>query len=70
MENIFDGNAHEVHFDIAHTQIQAEAMAMKTLIEEIFPGCEVSIIDPLSLSIACHVGEGALGVAWTRKLVV
>ena len=70
VEDIFDGNAHEVHFDIAHTQNETEAMAVKTLIEENFPGCEVSIIDPLSLSIACHVGEGAVGVAWTRKLVV
>lgn len=70
VEDIFDGNAHEVHFDIAHTQNEAEAMAVKVLIEENFPGCEVSIIDPLSLSIACHIGEGAVGVAWTRKLIV
>lgn len=70
VEDIFDGNAHEVHFDIAHTQNEKEAMAVKTLIEENFPGCEVSIIDPLSLSIACHIGEGAVGVAWTRKLIV
>lgn len=70
VEDIFEGNAHEVHFDIAHTQNETEAMAVKELIEENFPGCEVSIIDPLSLSIACHIGEGAVGVAWTRKLHV
>ena len=66
----FGGNAKEVHFDIAHTQNETEAMAVKELIEENFPGCEVSIIDPLSLSIACHIGEGAVGVAWTKKLIV
>lgn len=70
VEDIFDGNASEVHFDIAHTQNQDGAMEMKAVIEETFPGCEVSIIDPLSLSIACHIGEGAVGVAWTRKLIV
>ena len=70
VDDIFDGNAEEVHFDIAHTQNEAGALSMKALIEETFPGCQVSIIDPLSLSIACHIGEGAVGVAWTRKLIV
>lgn len=70
VEDLFDGNAHEVHFDIAHTQNEEAAMLMKEEIEKAFPGCEVSIIDPLSLSIACHIGEGAIGVAWTRKLTV
>lgn len=65
-----DGNAESVHFDIAHTQNHQGAMDMKVQIEEAFPGCEVSIIDPLSLSIACHIGEGAVGVAWTKKLTV
>ena len=70
VEDIFDGNAEKVHFDIAHTQNLKDAMTIKDMIEESFPGCEVSIIDPLSLSIACHIGEGAVGVAWTRKLIV
>jgi DegV family protein with EDD domain len=68
--DVFDGNAHEVHFDVAHTQNYDEAMAVKAMIEESFPGCQVSIVDPLSLSIACHIGQGAVGVAWTRKLIV
>ena len=67
VEDIFDGNAEEVHFDIAHTQNLKEAMAVKDMIEESFQGCEVSIIDPLSLSIACHIGEGAVGVAWIGR---
>ncbi len=70
VDDIFDGNAQEVHFDIAHTQNEEGALSVKALIEEAFPGCEVSIIDPLSLSVACHIGEGAVGVAWTRKLIV
>jgi DegV family protein with EDD domain len=70
VEEVFDGNVKEVHFDIAHTQNEDGAMSMKKLIEETFSGCEVSIVDPLSLSVACHIGEGALGVAWTRRLIV
>ena len=70
VEEVFDGNVKEVHFDIAHTQNEDGAMSMKKLIEETFSGCEVSIVDPLSLSVACHIGEGAVGVAWTRRLIV
>lgn len=70
VEDMFDGNANEVHFDIAHTQNYTAALEMKALIEENFEGCQVSIIDPLTLSIACHIGEGAVGVACTKKLNV
>lgn len=70
VEDMFDGNANEAHFDIAHTQNYPAALDMKKQIEEAFPGCEVSIIDPLTLSIACHIGEGAVGIACTKKLVV
>ena len=43
---------------------------MKALLEETFPNCDEIIMDPLSLSISCHVGEGALGIACTKKLDV
>ena len=60
----------EVHLDIAHTKNDAAAQEMKTLLEEAFPGCGEITIDPLSLSISCHIGEGALGIACSRKLTV
>lgn len=70
VRDMFDDNINEVHFDIAHTCNYEAALEMKKQIEETFEGCKVSIIDPLSLSIACHTGEGALGVACTKKLIV
>ncbi len=70
IDDVFDGNAQEVHFDIAHTQNLEGALAMKALVEETFPGCEVGFVEPLSLSIACHIGEGAIGLTWTRKLMM
>lgn len=70
VEDMFDGNAHEVHFDIAYTKNYEAAIEMKEQLEEAFEGCKVSIINPLSLSIACHTGEGALGIACTKKLIV
>lgn len=70
VEDMFDGNAKEVHLDIAYTGSREPAMEMKEQLEEAFAGCEVSIINPLSLSIACHTGEGALGIACTKRLIV
>ena len=70
IDELFDGNLSEVHLDIAYTKNDAAAQEMKTLLEEAFPGCGEITIDPLSLSISCHVGEGALGIACSRKLTV
>ena len=70
IDDLFDGNTREVHLDIAYTKNREAAMEMKQQMEEAFEGCEVSIINPLSLSIACHTGEGALGIACTKKLTV
>lgn len=70
IDELFDGNLSEVHLDIAHTKNDTAAQEMKTLLEEAFPGCGEITIDPLSLSISCHIGEGALGIACSRKLTV
>lgn len=70
IDELFDGNLNEVYLDIAHTQNEAAALEMKKLLEEAFPGCGDITVNPLSLSISCHVGEGALGIACSRKLIV
>ena len=35
--------------------------------EEFFPGYEI-ILRPLSLSVACHIGPGALAMAVSKKI--
>lgn len=57
----------DVHLAIAHTQNAEAAEALKKELLEIYPNCEV-MLDPLSLSIACHIGPGALAIACSRKL--
>ncbi len=37
-------------------------------IEEAFPGFEVKYADPLSLSVSCHIGTGAIAIACCKKL--
>lgn len=52
---------------IAHTQNEAEAVEFKQLLNSEFP-VEVCDIAPLSLSVSCHIGPGALACTWTRNL--
>ena len=51
----------------AHTCPEEEAALWKHEIEERFPGHTV-LLDPLTLSIACHIGPGALAIAITPRL--
>jgi len=46
-----------------------EAMEWKGEIEAKFPGYDIHV-DPLSLSVACHIGPGALAFACCKKIEV
>jgi DegV family protein with EDD domain len=52
---------------IAHTNNHDEAMAFKKELQELAPWADI-IVDPLSLSVACHTGPGVLACGWTRNL--
>lgn len=52
----------QVHMEIAYSGNREEALEWKTELEEAFPGVEFYMA-PLSLSISCHIGKGALAVA-------
>lgn len=67
IEQRFGGVAsHLVHLDIAHTNNESEALQFREQVEEAFPGYKVGFVDPLSLSVSCHIGDGALALAATR----
>lgn len=57
----------KVHLQAAYTCSEADAREWKQEIEERFPGYEVDM-DKLSLSIACHIGPGAIAIACTKAL--
>lgn len=69
VNNRFGGFTEEkgIWMQIAYTGNQEAAMAWKAEVEENFPGYEIHM-DPLSLSVACHIGPGALAVACTKKI--
>lgn len=56
-----------VWLQIAYTGNKEAAELLKEEVKRDFLGYDVHM-DPLSLSIACHIGPGALAVACTKKL--
>ena len=69
MKNVLHtDNLDEVEISIAHTQNQEAAEKFKEELEAEFPGKEIWI-DPLSLSVSCHIGPGALACTVTKKLI-
>ena len=57
---------HKMYVAAAHTCAKDEALAWKEEIEAHFPRFEIHM-DPLSLSVACHIGRGAVAIACSRK---
>ena len=57
----------KVHLQAAYTCSEADALEWQQEIEERFPGYEVDL-DKLTLSIACHIGPGAIAIACTKAL--
>lgn len=65
----FDESAKErVTLHIAYTKDAEEAELWKQEVMEAFPGFQIKMA-PLSLSVACHIGPGALALACTRNLI-
>ena len=58
----------EMTISVAHTDNYAEAETFRNELQEIFPDVPVTYVDPLSLSVSCHIGPGALAVTATRIL--
>lgn len=68
MEKRFGGaTADNIWLEIAYSYDLEAAMQLKEEVQEHFPGFDVHI-DPLSLSVACHIGPGALAVACCKKI--
>lgn len=52
---------------VAHTENLVEAEKFKEEIKATFPNVEFKVINPLSLSVSCHIGPGALAVGCSIK---
>ena len=61
----YDPNGEKFHIEVAYTADDTEAMIFKKELEEEFPEHDI-VVDPLSLSVSCHIGPGALAVAISK----
>lgn len=69
IEKRFGGlDGEQVWLEIAHTQNEEQAESLKNELLEALPGYTEVVINPLSLSVSCHIGPGSLAVACSRKL--
>lgn len=71
IERRFGGMTEEkgVWLEIAYTYNRDAAEQFKLEVAEAFPGYDIHI-DPLSLSVACHIGPGSLALACCKKIHV
>ena len=60
--------AGEMCLQMAYTGNKEEAEEFKE-VQAVFPGADIHM-DPLSLSVACHIGHGALAVACSKKVTI
>lgn len=68
MEKRFGGaTADNIWLQIAYTYDREAAEQFRDQVLEAFPGFDVHM-DPLSLSIACHIGPGSLALACCKRL--
>lgn len=67
MEKRFGGaTGDNIWLQIAYTYDMDTAMQFKEEVQSHFPGFDIHV-DPLSLSVACHIGPGSLAVACCKK---
>ena len=57
----------QIWLQIAHTNNEAAALALKEELLETFTGYDI-YIDHLSLSVSCHIGPGSLAIACCQKM--
>lgn len=62
-----DPEGKNMYLEMAYTHDLEAAEEFKKEVQTVFPGSEI-IMNPLSLSVSCHIGPGALAVACSKKI--
>ncbi len=69
MEHRFgDKSGKRIHLFIAYTDNEGAALELKEELKHAFPETGEIHMDPLSLSVSCHIGPGALAIACTKAM--
>ena len=72
MKNDFEKRFHDpdgrkMHLEMPYTYDLEAAEAFKKEVQEAFPNNEI-VLNPLSLSVSCHIGPGALAIACSKVI--
>ena len=67
IKNRFAGNSN-MRIYAAYTGSEEVGIEWKSELEEAFPNYDIQIY-PLSLSVSCHIGPGAIGIACVEELL-
>ena len=72
MKNDFDKrfqnpDGSKIHLELAYTFDKEAAEQFKAEVQEAFPNNEL-VLNPLSLSVSCHIGPGALAIACSKEI--
>lgn len=59
----------QMYLAIAHTQNEEAAKAFRDEVQAQLPDYPIVAVDPLSLSVSCHIGPGSLAVTCCKKLI-
>ena len=62
-----DAGGKHMHLEMAYTHDLEAAEEFKKEVQAAFPGMEI-VLNPLSLSVSCHIGPGALAIACSKKI--
>lgn len=66
-ERFRDPEGKHIHLEMAYTYDTEAAEAFRGEVQAAFPDADI-VLDPLSLSISCHIGSGALAIACSKQI--
>lgn len=66
-ERFHDAAGSNMHLELAYTYDIDAANQFKDEVQALFPDHEI-VMNPLSLSVSCHIGPGALAIACSHRI--
>lgn len=66
-ERFHDASGANMHLEIAYTYDLEAANQFKAEVQAQFPNHDI-VVNPLSLSVSCHIGPGALAIASSHRI--
>ena len=66
-ERFESSDGKKMHLEIAYSDDKEAAEAFKEEVQKAFPDNEI-VMNPLSLSVSCHIGPGAIAIACSKAI--